>query len=82
MSENTITINAKNYLSDSITQKGLQIINTISRIDEVLNRQHLEVGITQVARSKLVEDLAAEAVNFTEVPAETANETSAETVNE
>lgn len=63
----TINIGDKVYEADSITEQGVNIINDLQRVDQVLARQQLEVSITQLAKAKLMEALQAELPNFKEV---------------
>lgn len=70
----TITIGDKVYDAESITEHGVNVINDLQRVDQVLARQQMDVSITQLAKAKLMEALQAEMVNFVEVvtPEETA----------
>jgi hypothetical protein len=63
----TINIGDKVYEADSITEQGVNIINDLQRVDQVLARQQLEVSITQLAKAKLMEALQEEIPKFKEV---------------
>lgn len=63
----TINIGDKVYDADSITEQGVNIINDLQKVDQVLARQQLDVSITQLAKAKLMEALQAELPNFKEV---------------
>lgn len=63
----TIKIEGKTYDVKSITEKGGHLISNIQKIDEVLAQKQLELGIVNVAKAKMIEDLVKEAVNFQEV---------------
>lgn len=65
----TINIGDKVYEADSITEQGVNIINDIQKVEQVLSRQQLEVSITQLAKAKLMEELQKELPKFKEVEA-------------
>jgi hypothetical protein len=73
----TFQIGEKTYDAASITEQGVNIINDIRKVDNMLSQQQLQVSITQLAKTKLMEELEKEKENFTEVTAEAA-ETPAE----
>lgn len=62
----TVKIDDEEFSVDTLTERGIQLIKNIGRLDEVLSRQHLDVAITELAKSKLLDDLANEKVNFKE----------------
>jgi hypothetical protein len=70
----TIAIGDKVYSADSITEQGVNIINDLQRVDQVLSRQQLDISITQLAKAKLIEELDKEKASFTEVEAPEAPE--------
>jgi len=63
----TVKFNGKTYASSSITSKGEDIIKDIQSVEGLISKYQLEVSVSQLARIKLLEELEAEAVNFTEV---------------
>jgi hypothetical protein len=63
----TISLGDKVYEADSITEQGVNIINDLQKVDQVLARQQLEVSITQLAKAKLMEALQEELPKFKEV---------------
>lgn len=63
----TIKIEDKTYDVASLTEKGVQLVNNIQMVDQVISTKQLEANIASVAKDKLVAELVAEAVNFTEV---------------
>jgi len=71
MAENTelktLTIGDKVYDAESITEKGVNIINDIKKVDGELAKIGLQKSITELAKVKLMEELQKETEKFTEV---------------
>lgn len=63
----TITIDDKKYDLESLTDKAKSIITNLQRVDKLLTQQQFELSIYQLGRAKLLEELAKEVPNFTEV---------------
>ena len=63
----TVKIEDKTYAVDSLTEKGVQLINNISMVDQVVARHRSEMEVASYAKDNLVRELVAEAVNFREV---------------
>ena len=69
----TIKIEGVHYNAETLSQKGINLINNISEITTVIKRANIDIGIANIAKAKVVEDLLVEArENFTvvEVPDE------------
>lgn len=64
----TIQIGETLYKAESLTEQGVNIINDIKKVDAQLAQQQLSVSITQLAKSKLMEELQKETANFEAVP--------------
>jgi len=63
----TIKIEGKSYDITSLTELGTNIISNIQKVEEIISRKQLELGVVNLAKAKLIEDLIKEANNFKEV---------------
>jgi hypothetical protein len=66
----TIQIGETLYDVSTVTEQGVNIINDVRSIDNILSQQQLTVSITQLAKSKMIEELEKEAVKFTAIKQE------------
>jgi hypothetical protein len=64
----TIQIGETTYDANSVTERGVNIINDIRKIENLLAHQQLTVSVSSLAKTKLTEELEKEAVNFTKFP--------------
>lgn len=71
-----VRIGEKYYDAAKLTEKAIALFNDINKIDGELGRLQLQTSITNVAKSKLVDDLVAETANLdnAQVPAPTTPE--------
>lgn len=66
----TVKIEDKTYSVESLTEKGIQLINNISMVDQIVARHRSEMEVASFAKDKLVAELVAETPNFQEVVVE------------
>lgn len=66
----TITINDEVYYIDSITEAGKQLINSIQKIEKIIEQHEIEVQMAQMSKAKLFNDLIREKTQFEQVQKE------------
>lgn len=66
----TITINDEVYYIDSITEAGKQLINSIQKIEKIIEQHEIEVQMAKMSKAKLFNDLIRETTQFEQVQKE------------
>lgn len=66
----TITINDESYYIDSITETGKNLVNSIQKIEKIIEQHEIELQIGKMAKSKLFNDLIRETAQFEQVQKE------------
>lgn len=66
----TITINDESYYIDSITETGKNLVNSIQKIEKIIEQHEIELQIGQMAKAKLFNDLIRETAQFEQVQKE------------
>jgi len=64
-----IKIGDKYYAADSLTQTGIALLQDVSLIEQEMKQYTLKISIHQLAKAKLIDELAKEMDKFVEVPA-------------
>lgn len=62
-------LNEKSYFADSIGDDGKKLINSISTIQQEIQKYQLQTEIAGIAKDSLITKLEALTVTFEEVPA-------------
>lgn len=63
----TLQIGETIYDVASLTERGVNIINDIRKVEAQIGHHQINVSIAQLAKAKLLEELNTEAVNFTKI---------------
>jgi len=62
-----VQIGDKKYDVESISERGVTIIEDIEKVDELIKFQQIQLSVSSLARGSLIERLSEETKNFTEV---------------
>lgn len=63
----TIAINDVDYYLDTVTEQGRKLINSIQRVEGIIETHQIEAQIAQMAKSKFFDDLIRETTQFEKV---------------
>lgn len=66
--QKAVRLGNKYFDVDSFTERAYALLQDVKKVEEVLQRQKMDVSITELARQMLIEELGKELPNLKEVP--------------